>query len=926
MSQNLKTLISKLNDTTRRAAERAASLCMARGHFEVDLEHFMLALLEQPQTDLAVLCQRFEVSVTALQRDLEAELNQFKDGNTRTPVFSAHLPVLLEHAWLIASLESHAARIRSAHVLLALLTEPSLSQLARRVSSQFARFKLEELKHRLNDITQGSVEAAQSVRDAQAPAAGGETEGEGTTGAALGGKTPALDQFTTNLTQRAREGKVDPVIGRDSEIRQAIDILMRRRQNNPILTGEAGVGKTAVVEGLALRVALGDVPVPLQGVAIHVLDMGLLQAGASVKGEFENRLKNVIDEVKRSPHPIILFIDEAHTMIGAGGQAGQNDAANLLKPALARGELRTIAATTWGEYKKYFEKDAALARRFQVIKVEEPSEELACAMLRGMAPLMEKHFGVRLLDEAIAEAVRLSARYISGRQLPDKAVSVLDTACAKVALGQSATPARIEETRKHLERLDAEAAALLREVAAGARHDDRLNELRLTREALEATLKADEARWVQEQQLVQDIRVLRDKLEHQAGGLSMAEAQEGDKPAPAVTAGASTKGRKKSGLSAFASADHELLATKQAELAALQGEAPLVPMQVDGHVVAEIIAAWTGIPLGKMVKDEIQTVRNLQATLKERVIGQDHALAAIAQRVRTARAGLEDPNKPKGVFLFVGPSGVGKTETALALADILYGGERNLITINMSEYQEAHSVSGLKGSPPGYVGYGEGGVLTEAVRRKPYSVVLLDEVEKAHPDVLEMFFQVFDKGLMDDAEGREIDFRNTVIILTSNAGSQHIMQACFQQDEELGGAVMKAQDALPDADTLAEVLRPTLYKTFKPAFVGRTKVVPYYPLNDDVLADVIKLKLDRIAARVKANHQADLAYDDALIDTVLARCTEVDTGARAVDHILNGSLLPEVADSVLARMAEGRPIQKIKVSAGKDGQFKFKVS
>ena len=951
MSQNLKTLISKLNDTTRRAAERAASLCMARGHFEVDLEHFMLALLEQPQTDLAVLCQRFEVSVTALQRDLEAELSQFKDGNTRTPVFSAHLPVLLEHAWLIASLESHAARIRSAHVLLALLTEPSLSQLARRVSSQFGRFKLEELKHRLNDITQGSVEAAQSVRDAQAPAAGGEVEGEGATGAALGGKTPALDQFTTNLTQRAREGKVDPVIGRDSEIRQAIDILMRRRQNNPILTGEAGVGKTAVVEGLALRVALGDVPAPLQGVAIHVLDMGLLQAGASVKGEFENRLKNVIDEVKRSPHPIILFIDEAHTMIGAGGQAGQNDAANLLKPALARGELRTIAATTWGEYKKYFEKDAALARRFQVIKVEEPSEELACAMLRGMAPLMEKHFGVRLLDEAIAEAVRLSARYISGRQLPDKAVSVLDTACAKVALGQSAMPARIEEARKHMERLDAEAAALLREVAAGARHDDRLHELRLTREALEATLKADEARWVQEQQLVQDIRMLRDKLEHQAGGLSMAEAEQGaqagaqthgdamgatgvvvagdplkGKTTTATTAAATSKGRKKSGLSVFASADHELLAAKQAELAALQGEAPLVPMQVDGHVVAEIIAAWTGIPLGKMVKDEIQTVRNLQTTLQERVIGQDHALGAIAQRVRTARAGLEDPNKPKGVFLFVGPSGVGKTETALALADILYGGERNLITINMSEYQEAHSVSGLKGSPPGYVGYGEGGVLTEAVRRKPYSVVLLDEVEKAHPDVLEMFFQVFDKGLMDDAEGREIDFRNTVIILTSNAGSQHIMQACFQQDEELGGAVMKSAEALPDADTLAEVLRPTLYKTFKPAFVGRTKVVPYYPLNDDVLADVIKLKLDRIAARVKANHQAELAYDDALIDTVLARCTEVDTGARAVDHILNGALLPEVADSVLARMAEGRPIQKIKVSAGKDGQFKFKVS
>ena len=930
MSQNLKTLISKLNDTTRRAAERAASLCMARGHYEVDLEHLMLALLEQPQSDVSVLCQRSGVAPMALQRDLETELSRFKTGNGRTPVFSKHLPVLLEHAWLIASLESHTARIRSAHLVLALLTEPGLSQLALRASKLFAKFKLDELKHKMPEVTHGSQEARQAVRDADAPTHGESNQADEQTGSeTLSGKTPALDQFTTNLTQRARDGKVDPVIGRDTEIRQAIDILMRRRQNNPILTGEAGVGKTAVVEGLALRVALGDVPASLQGVAIHVLDMGLLQAGASVKGEFENRLKNVIDEVKKSPHPIILFIDEAHTMVGAGGQAGQNDAANLLKPALARGELRTMAATTWSEYKKYFEKDVALARRFQVVKVEEPSEELACAMLRGMAPLMEKHFGVRLFDEAIAEAVRLSARYISGRQLPDKAVSVLDTACAKVALGQSATPARIEDARRHLERLDAEAAALQREAAAGARHGDRLDALQTERDSIVATLKADEARWAFEQQLVHDIRELRSKLEQQAGGLSGAEAgiNAAAEPAADVIKAAASKARvKRNSLITHASPDHELLALKQAELATLQGEAPLVPMQVDGHVVAEIVAAWTGIPLGKMVKDEIKTVRNLQATLQERVMGQDHALAAIAQRVRTARAGLEDPNKPKGVFLFVGPRGVGKTETALALADILYGGERNLITINMSEYQEAHSVSVLKGSPPGYVGYGEGGVLTEAVRRKPYSVVLLDEVEKAHPDVLEMFFQVFDKGLMDDAEGREIDFRNTVIILTSNAGSQSIVQACFQHDEAAGGTVMKSSSDLPGSDELAEALRPTLYKTFKPAFIGRTKVVPYYPLSDDVLVSVIRLKLDRIAARVLANHQAVLDYDEALVDTVLARCTEVDTGARAVDHILNGSLLPEVADSVLARMAEGLAISKIKVSAGKDGQFKFKVN
>lgn len=887
MSQNLKTLISKLNDVTRKSAERAASLCMARGHFEVDLEHFLLALLEQPVSDLSLLCRRYDVSTTELQRDLERELAHFKTGNTRTPVFSNHLPVLLEHGWLIASLENPPARIRSGHLLLALLTEPSLSQMAYRASKLFARIKTDELKHKLNELTQGSPEHV-----AQQAAANEAEEGAAAQDLAdsAAGKTPALDQFTTNLTQRAKDGKVDPVIGRDAEIRQAIDILMRRRQNNPILTGEAGVGKTAVVEGLALRVAQNDVPAALQGVAIHVLDMGLLQAGASVKGEFENRLKNVIDEVKRSPHPIILFIDEAHTMIGAGGQAGQNDAANLLKPALARGELRTIAATTWGEYKKYFEKDAALARRFQVIKVEEPSEELACAMLRGMSPLMEKHFGVRLFDEAITEAVRLSARYISGRQLPDKAISVLDTACAKVALGQSSTPARIEDARKRLDRITAETLSLQRELSTGASHGARLDELAQERKDIEVALKADEERWNFEQQLVADIQALREKVE------------------------------------AGSEADRELLKGKQAELQALQGERPLVPLQVDGHVVAEIVASWTGIPLGKMVKDEINTVRNLQTTLQQRVIGQDHALAAIAQRVRTARAGLEDPNKPKGVFLFVGPSGVGKTETALALADILYGGERNLITINMSEYQEAHSVSGLKGSPPGYVGYGEGGVLTEAVRRKPYSVVLLDEVEKAHPDVLEMFFQVFDKGVMDDAEGREIDFRNTVIILTSNAGSQGIMQACFKHDEEAGGTVMKAFEELPTADQLAEGLRPTLYKTFKPAFIGRTKVVPYYPLSDDVLIDVIKLKLDRIAQRVQANHQAALDYDDALLELVLSRCTEVDTGARAVDHLLNGSLLPEVADAVLAKMAEGKPISKIKVSANKAGQFKFKIS
>jgi type VI secretion system protein VasG len=902
MSNNLKTLISKLNDTTRRAAERAASLCMARGNYEVDLEHLFLALLENPQSDFALLCKKSGIAVTELQRDLENEIGRFKTGNTRTPVFSQHLPVLLEHAWLIASLESHTMRIRSAHLLLALLTEPSLSQLAYRGSKLFVKFKLDELKHKLPELTQGSQESAETLRAADAPAPG--TDEEAAEQAAAPGKTPALDQFTTQLTQRARDGKVDPVIGRDPEIRQCIDILMRRRQNNPILTGEAGVGKTAVVEGLALRIAQGDVPPPLQGVELHTLDMGLLQAGASVKGEFENRLKNVIDEVKKSPHPIILFIDEAHTMIGAGGQAGQNDAANLLKPALARGELRTIAATTWGEYKKYFEKDAALARRFQVVKVEEPSEPLAAAMLRGMAPLMEKHFNVRLFDEAITEAVRLSARYISGRQLPDKAISVLDTACAKVALGQSATPSAIEDTQRQLERLAAERSALEREVAVGADHGARLIELNEQRQQLGDKAGALNSRWEQEKLLVDEIRGLRAGLEARPVD---ADAAEPDAKPKAPKAG--------KGKAVPASPEHAALQAKLAELAALQGESPMVPMQVDGTVVAEIVAAWTGIPLGKMVKDEIKTVLGLLPTLQERIIGQDHALEAVAQRVRTARANLEDPNKPKGVFMFVGPSGVGKTETALALADVLYGGERNMITINMSEYQEAHSVSGLKGSPPGYVGYGEGGVLTEAVRRRPYSVVLLDEVEKAHPDVLEMFFQVFDKGVMDDAEGREIDFRNTLIILTSNIGSQAIMQSCLNKPDE----------ELPDADALAEQLRPQLYKSFKPAFLGRMKVVPYYPISDEVLEQIIRLKLGRIATRVATNHKAQFDFDDGLVDAVLARCTEVDTGARAVDHILNGSLLPEIAESVLARMAEGQAIARIKVGAGKDGKFKYSV-
>jgi len=877
MDINLKTLIGKLNDTTRAAATRAAGICVGLGQYEVDVEHLFLGLIEQPGSDLAAIAHSCDISLTGLEADLRREVSRFATGSARTPVFSRHLPLLFEHAWLIASLGSSGPnRIRSGHLLLALLTEPSLAQLAPRASPLFARFPLDRLKHDLERLARGSVEAAQ---EAPADVVTGLDPATELTQAAAG-KTPALDQYTTCLTARAREGKVDPVIGRDPEIRQALDILMRRRQNNPILTGEAGVGKTAVVEGLALRIAQDDVPDVLKGVEIHTLDMGLLQAGASVKGEFENRLKNVIDEVKKSPHAIILFIDEAHTMIGAGGTAGQNDAANLLKPALARGELRTIAATTWSEYKKYFEKDAALARRFQVIKVEEPDEDTASAMLRAMAPLMEQHFNVRIYDDAITEAVRLSHRYISGRQLPDKAISVLDTACAKVALGQSATPARLEDCSRRIERCDARIAALTRDARAGQGDPTALaalNEERIGASAEQASLSA---RWQEEQVLAGQIGSLRSELES-AGGQGAAS---------------------------------ELRALTE-RLQALQGEAPLVPVQVDGHTVAEIVAAWTGIPLGRMVKDEIKTVVKLQSMLDERILGQRHASAVVAQRVRTARANLDDPNKPKGVFLFVGSSGVGKTETALALADILYGGERKLITINMSEYQEAHSVSGLKGSPPGYVGYGEGGVLTEAVRRNPYSVVLLDEAEKAHPDVLELFFQVFDKGVLDDAEGRQIDFRNTIIILTSNAGSSQLMSACLN----------KPVSELPTPEQLAPLLRPALMKHFKPAFLGRLTVVPFYPIRDEVLSNIIRLKLSRIGARVLANHKAQFEYDEALVSAVLCRCTEVDSGARNVDNVLNGTLLPEIADSVLARMMEGGAIARVKVGATRAGKFKYAI-
>jgi type VI secretion system protein VasG len=890
MSVNLKSLIGKLDDATRAALESAAGLCLSRTHYEIEIEHYLLKLLDATDTDAARIFHQFGINTSRMSSELTRSLDRMRSGNGRTPAISPYVLKMLTEAWNIGSIDFGSPRVRTGHTILALATVDELTRIANEVSKEFHKIEAEALRKEFVNITAGSSEEAAA---AAASAADALTPGMP---ALRGGKTPNLDQFTIDLTENARRGKIDPVLGRDFEIRQVIDILTRRRQNNPILTGEAGVGKTAVVEGFAMRIAQGDVPPPLKNVTVRTLDLALLQAGAGIKGEFENRLKGLIEEVKSSPTPIILFIDEAHTMIGAGGQAGQNDAANLLKPALARGELRTIAATTWSEYKKYFEKDPALARRFQVVKVEEPSEETCMVMMRGIVSSLEKHHKVRVLDEGVAAAVRLSHRYIAGRQLPDKAVSVLDTACARLALGQSAIPPAIEDARRQLDDLAIQERVLTQETRAGADHAERLAAIAETRELTETRLKQLEERFAKESELVSKIRDVRARLE--SDGAAPPASGSGDGGTATQTAADPDALRKE-------------LAGLDAELAAVQGESPLMRVCVDSHIVGEVISGWTGIPIGKMLKDEIAAILNLEKHLGARVIGQGHALGQISQRIRTSKAHLEDPNKPIGVFLLVGPSGVGKTETALALADLLYGGERNMVTINMSEFQEAHTVSTLKGSPPGYVGYGEGGVLTEAVRRRPYSVVLLDEVEKAHPDVLELFFQVFDKGQMEDGEGREIDFKNTIIILTSNAGTDTLMK--LTADPE----------TMPGADGLVKALKPELNKIFKPAFLGRLVIIPYFPIRDETMKQIIKLKLGKIQRRIMENHKIDLEYDEPLIDEVARRCTEVESGARNVDNILTNTLLPEVSSQILTRMAEGEKIASIRVGVGENGSFTY---
>ncbi|MBE7446427.1 MAG: type VI secretion system ATPase TssH [Planctomycetia bacterium] len=877
MKSNLKSLIGKLNDTCRKALESAAGLCLSQTHYEVDIEHFFMKLLEIPNTDFQKILRYFEINESLLVSDFTHAMEQFKTGNARTPALSPHIPRMIEDAWLVASIDFLVTSIRSGHILLSLLSNDEMARMLISSSKEFKKISAETLSKNLSDITAGSLEDTETAATEKA------TDKTATGIASKGARS--LDQYTINLTEKARKGEIDPVLGRDFEIRQMIDILIRRRQNNPILTGEAGVGKTAVVEGFALRIAEGDVPPPLKKVAIHTLDLGLLQAGAGIKGEFENRLKSVINEVKASAIPIVLFIDEAHTLIGAGGAAGSSDAANLLKPALARGELRTIAATTWSEYKKYFEKDAALARRFQVIKVEEPDEKKAVMMMRAIAPFLEKHHKVMITDGALIDAVRLSHRYLTARQLPDKSVSVLDTACARVAIGQTTIPPAVEEATRMIGQIDREMKILKRESLIGHDHSERIQALEKEKEATQSRLDCLNNKWKKEVDIATKIRDIRQEIQ---------EIHEKD---PACTELIKKQ---------------EQLKGLEKEFASAQEDSPLVQIAVDSDIISEVISGWTGIPTGRMLTDEIDTVLRMENLLAERIIGQDHALMAIAQMIQTAHAGIEDPSKPTAVLLFVGPSGVGKTETALVLSELLYGGEQNVITINMSEYQEAHTVSGLKGSPPGYVGYGEGGVLTEAVRKKPYSIVLLDEVEKAHPDVMELFYQVFDKGTLEDGEGRRIDFKNTLIILTSNLGTDTIMKVCADKE------------TMPDWKGLTEMIRPELLKRFKPAFLGRLKVVPYFPIMDKNMRLIVKLKLDRIAKRMNENRNVLFQYNEELIESIASRCTEVESGARNIDHILTNTLLPEMSKELLSRMASGEQIREVKVSLGGEG-FVFDI-
>jgi len=915
-------LFGKLNSLAYKAIEGATVFCKMRGNPYVELEHWFAQLLQVQDSDLHRVIQHYGLDVSVIAKDMTAALDRLPRGATAISDFSPHIENAIERAWTYATLQFGEAQVRTGYILVGMLKTQSLRNPLFGLSKQFEKVKVEDLADNFAKICDASPESQMRAQDGTGMGSGTPGEDSGAMAPAAMGKGDALKKFAVDLTEKAKKGEMDPVTGRDEEIRQIVDILMRRRQNNPLLTGEAGVGKTAVVEGFAQRLARGDVPPQLKDVKLLTLDIGLLQAGASMKGEFEQRLRQVIDEVQSSPTPIILFIDEIHTLVGAGGAAGTGDAANLLKPALARGNLRTIGATTWAEYKKYIEKDPALTRRFQVVQVPEPDETKAILMLRGVASVLEKHHRVQLLDEAIEAAGKLGHRYIPARQLPDKAVSLLDTACARVAVSQHATPPEVEDCMRRIEGLTVEQEIIGREEAIGIDVTKRAAQVAALLAESKVQLDALNARWQEEKGLVDRLLELRAKLragnkpvdaasppplpgEGRGGGSGASNADGGAKadvppPQPSPSGGGSED------RAVLLAELHEL----QAKIHAVQGESPLILPSVDEQAVASVVADWTGIPVGRMVKNEVEAVLKLADTLNQRVIGQKHGLEMIARRIQTSRARLDNPQKPIGVFMLCGTSGVGKTETALALAEALYGGEQNIITINMSEFQEAHTVSTLKGAPPGYVGYGEGGILTEAVRRRPYSVVLLDEVEKAHPDVHEIFFQVFDKGWMEDGEGRMIDFKNTIILLTTNAGSELVMSMC--RDPEL----------LPDSNALADALKAPLMKVFPPALLGRIVTIPYYPLSPDMMKKIVRLQLGRIKKRVETNHGVPFEYSEAVVEQVVARCQDPESGGRVIDAILTNTVLPTISVEYLQRLASGGEIRRVALDV-KDADFTY---
>jgi type VI secretion system protein VasG len=911
-------VLKKLNVPARRALENALKSAKLRGNPYVELIHWIEQLTLAENGDVAKIAKHFGLDPSRLTADLTNSIDALPRGSTSISDMSDHIFDVIERGWVLGTMRFDDNKVRGGYVILGALATSGLDRILLRMSGEFAKIKVADLEAGLPGILSGSNEDGEPSMQA----AGMDPGAPGVASGAMAptGKTAALEAYAEDLTEKARSGKMDPIVGRDEEIRQMINILMRRRQNNPILTGEAGVGKTAVVEGFAQRLARGDVPPQLKNVKLMALDIGLMQAGASMKGEFENRLRQVIDEVQASETPIILFIDEAHTLIGAGGAAGTGDAANLLKPALARGELRTVAATTYAEYKKYIEKDPALTRRFEVVKVEEPDEAKAVLMLRGIASTLEKHHRIQILDEALEAAVQLSARYVPARQLPDKAVSLIDTACARVSVSQHAVPPEVEDTQRRIAALEVEMRIIARETAIGLETQTRAasvtEQLAEQAEALVVVTK----RWDDERALVDTILDLRarlrgdsaavegtgTKVEHAADDAAERTEHNVEAANPSDIPPAPLEGEAR---------DTAMEALKEALFALneLQGDSPLILPTCDRNAVASVIQDWTGIPVSRMASSEIENVLNLAPRMQERVVGQNHAMEIIAKRIQTNRAGLDAENKPIGVFMLAGPSGVGKTETALTLAEMIYGGEQNLITINMSEFQEAHTVSTLKGAPPGYVGYGEGGVLTEAVRRKPYAVVLLDEVEKAHSDVHEIFFQVFDKGIMEDGEGRRIDFKNTVILLTSNVGSELIMKMC--EDPDLA----------PEPEGIAKAMRPELLNHFPAALLGRLVVVPYYPLSDSMIDMITKLNLKKIQKRIRTAHGAELTYDQSVLDLIRTRCTELESGGRMIDAILTNTLLPTISREILVRMSEGRPIGAITVTTI-DEEFAYDIT